>query len=206
MLLVGYDVPIVQVMYLDKGLKEHTLLQAIARVNRIYDPGKTYGLIVDYCGITKDLQKALAIFEQDDIKGALEPAEKELEELKIRHQEAMSFFNDIEDKNDDGAIIQKFEPVNVRDDFEYAFKMFSRALDVILPKKEADPYLEDFKYLSKQRYNIRNRYEGPTYSLKTEGKKVQQLIDDYTRSLHISELVDPREVTYNNFLGYASQD
>ena len=205
MLLVGYDVPIVQVMYLDKGLKEHTLLQAIARVNRIYDPGKTYGLIVDYCGITKDLQKALAIFEQDDIKGALEPAEKELEELKIRHREAMSFFNDIEYKNDDDAIIEKFEPVNVRDDFEYAFKMFSKALDIILPKKEADPYLEDFKYLSKQRYNIRNRYEGPTYSLKTEGKKVQQLIDDYIRSLDISELVEPREVTFNNFLGYAAK-
>jgi type I restriction enzyme R subunit len=48
MLLVGYDVPIVQVMYLDKPLKEHTLLQAIARVNRIYDKQKDYGLIVDY--------------------------------------------------------------------------------------------------------------------------------------------------------------
>ena len=192
LVVVGYDVPIVQVMYLDKGLKEHTLLQAIARVNRIYDPGKTYGLIVDYCGITKDLQKALAIFEQDDIQDALEPVEKEFEELNIRHQEAMSFFNDIEDKNDDDAIIQKFEPVNVRDDFEYAFKMFSKALDVILPKKEADPYLEDFKYLNKQRYNIRNRYEGPTYSLKTEDKKVQQLIDDYIRSIIIFELVDPR--------------
>ena len=71
MLLVGYDVPIVQVMYLDKGLREHTLLQAIARVNRIYDKAKTYGLIVDYSGITKDLQKALAIFEEEDIKGAL---------------------------------------------------------------------------------------------------------------------------------------
>ena len=85
MLLVGYDVPIVQVMYLDKGLREHTLLQAIARVNRIYDKAKTYGLIVDYSGITKDLQKALAIFEEEDIKGALEPIEKEVEELKIRH-------------------------------------------------------------------------------------------------------------------------
>ncbi len=96
MLLVGYDVPIVQVMYLDKGLREHTLLQAIARVNRLYDVRKTYGLIVDYCGITKDLQKALAIFEEEDIKGALEPAEKELEELKNRHQEVMSFFTDID--------------------------------------------------------------------------------------------------------------
>jgi type I restriction enzyme, R subunit len=82
--------------------------------------------------------------------------------------------------------------------------MFSKALDVILPRKEADPYILDFKYLSKQRYNLRNKYEGPTYSLRAEGKKVQQLIDDYIRSLHVSELVDPREVTYSNFLGYAA--
>ena len=204
MLLVGYDVPIVQVMYLDKGLREHTLLQAIARVNRLYDPAKTYGLIVDYCGITKDLQKALAIFEEDDIKGALEPAEKELEELRIRHKEAISFFNDI-DKNDDDAIIEKFEPANVRDDFEYAFKMFSKALDVILPKKEADQYVPDFKYLSEKRQLIRTYYEGVRYSLRVDGKKVQQLIDDHIRALDIAELMNPREVTYDNFLGYAAK-
>jgi type I restriction enzyme, R subunit len=204
MLLVGYDVPVVQVMYLDKGLREHTLLQAIARVNRLYEPGKTYGLIVDYCGITKDLQKALAIFEEDDIKGALEPAEKELEELKIRHQEAMSFFTDIEDKNDDNTIIEKFEPINVRDDFEYAFKMFSKALDVILPKKEADRYISDFQYLSEKRQLIRTYYGGVKYSLREDGKKVQQLIDDHIRSLNISELMNPKEVTYENFLGYAA--
>jgi type I restriction enzyme, R subunit len=203
MLLVGYDVPILQVMYLDKGLREHTLLQAIARVNRLYDPA-TYGLIVDYCGITKDLQKALAIFEEDDIKGALEPAEKELEELRVRHKEAMSFFNDI-DKNDDDAIIVKFEPVNVRDDFEYAFKMFWKALDVILPKKEADPFVPDFKLLSEKRQLIRTYYEGVKYSLRVDGKKVQQLIDDHIRSLNIAELMNPREVTYDNFLGYAAK-
>jgi len=204
MLLVGYDVPIVQVMYLDKGLREHTLLQAIARVNRLYDPGKTYGLIVDYCGITKDLQKALAIFEEDDIKGALEPAEKELEELKIRHREAMLFFNDI-DKNDDDAIIEKFEPANLRDDFEYAFKMFSKALDVILPKKEAEPYISDSKYLGEKRQLIRTYYEGVRYSLRVDSKKVQQLIDDHIRSLNIAELMNPREVTYDNFLGHAAK-
>jgi type I restriction enzyme, R subunit len=205
MLLVGYDVPIVQVMYLDKGLREHALLQAIARVNRVYDPGKTYGLIVDYCGITRDLQKALAIFKQEDIKGALEPVEKELEELKIRHREAMSFFSDIEDKNDDEAIIVKFEPVNVRDDFEYAFKMFSKALDVILPKKEADPYIPDFKYLSEKRQLIRTKYGGVKYSPREDGKKVQQLIDDHIRSLDIDELMPQREVTYDNFLDYTAK-
>jgi type I restriction enzyme R subunit len=150
MLLVGYDVPIVQAMYLDKGLREHTLLQAIARVNRPYDKAKTYGLIVDYSGITKELQKALAMFDEEDIKGALEPAEKELQELKLRHAEAVAFFSDI-DREDDDAIIKKFEASNVREDFEYAFKMFSKALDVILPEKEAEPYIPDFKYLSRKR-------------------------------------------------------
>ena len=101
MLLVGYDVPVVQVLYLDKGLREHTLLQAIARVNRPYDQAKSYGLIVDYCGLTRELQKALAIFEDEDIEGALQPVEGELHELKIRHLEAMSFFKDIDRNNDD---------------------------------------------------------------------------------------------------------
>jgi type I restriction enzyme, R subunit len=204
MLLVGYDVPVVQVLYLDKGLREHTLLQAIARVNRPYDQAKTYGLIVDYCGITKELQKALALFEDEDIEGALQPIEGELHELKIRHLEAMSFFKDI-DRNDDSAIIEKFEPINIRDDFEYAFKMFWKALEVILPKKEADPYLEDFKYAGKIREMIRTYYGGVRQSLREGGKKVQQLIDDHIRSLNISELMNPREITYDNFLSYITK-
>lgn len=204
MLLVGYDVPIVQVMYLDKSLKEHTLLQAIARVNRLYDNAKTYGLIVDYCGITKDLQKALSIFEDEDIQGVLEPAEKELEELKNRHREAMAFFNDV-DKNDNLAIVEKFEPVNIRDDFEYAFKMFSKVLDIVLPKREAEPFIEDFKYLSERRFMIRTRWDPPGQNLKLDGNKVQQLIDEYVRSSKIMNIMSEREVTYTNFLGYASK-
>jgi type I restriction-modification system DNA methylase subunit len=62
-------------------------------------------------------------------------------------------------RNDDDKIIEKFEPVNVRDEFEYAFKMFWKALEVILPKKEADPYLDDFKYAGKVRQMIRTLEE-----------------------------------------------
>jgi len=72
MLLTGFDAPIEQVMYLDSPLKEHTLLQAIARVNRKAD-GKTYGLVVDYWGVSDDLQRALAIFSPSDVKGAMKP-------------------------------------------------------------------------------------------------------------------------------------
>lgn len=117
------------------------------------------------------------MFDEEDIKGALEPAEKELQELKLRHAEAILFFGDI-DREDDDAIIKKFEAANVREDFEYAFKMFSKALDVILPEKEAEPYIPDFKYLSRKRQMIRNLYQSPGTSLKVDGRKVQQLIDD----------------------------
>ena len=80
--------------------------------------------------------------------------------------------------------------------------MFSKAMDVILPKKEADPYLEDFKYAGKIRQMIRTYYEGVGQSLRVDGMKVQQLIDDHIRSLNISELMNPREITYDNFLSY----
>lgn len=202
MLLVGYDVPIVQVLYLDKALREHNLLQAIARVNRPYDETKTYGLIVDYSGVTKELHEALAVFEEEDVKGALEPSNRDLENLEQRHLSAVAHLKDL-DKNDDSAIIARFEPIDKRDEFEYDFKEFAKALDVILPDKEADQYIDDFRYMSKVRQMIRTYYGGVGLSLREYGKKVQQLIDDYVRSLGISELVNPQEITYENFAKYA---
>ena len=83
MLLVGFDAPIVKVLYLDKPLKEHALLQAIARVNRPYDEWKTEGLIVDYYGVTKNIQTALEIFNPNDINGAWEPDDNQLAPSQI---------------------------------------------------------------------------------------------------------------------------
>ncbi|WP_100182686.1 type I restriction endonuclease subunit R [Candidatus Nitrosotenuis aquarius] len=204
MLLVGYDAPIVQVLYLDQSLKEHNLLQAIARVNRPYDEAKTYGLIVDYCGITKDLQKALEIFEEQDIQGALEPIDLELQELRLRHLQVMSHFRGV-DKNSKDEIIVKFEPIDIRDQFEYDFKAFSKALDAVMPSKESDPYIDDFKFLSMARQTIRTYYEGVKPSTKPYAKKIQQLIDDHIRSLNVKELINPMEITYENFLAFVDK-
>ncbi len=201
MLLVGYDVPVVQVMYLDQGLREHNLLQAIARVNRPYDENKTFGLIIDYSGITKELHDALEEFEEQDIDGALEPMDAILGELKVRHANAISYFKTI-DKNSIEQIIEKFEPVDLRDKFDYDFKMFSKALDAVMPGKEADPYIEDFRFVSKARQVIRTYYEGVKPSTRPYAGKIQKLIDEHIRSLHISELVNPMEITYENFLAF----
>jgi len=205
MLLVGYDVPICQVLYLDKGIREHNLLQAIARVNRPYDEPKTYGLIIDYSGITKELQKALEIFEEQDIEGALDPLEDLLHNLHERHLDVMAYFEGIKKKDYD-SIIEKFEPVDLREKFEYDFKMFSKALDVVMPDKTADPYIADFKFASEARQLIRTRYDGVKPSTRPYAKKIQQLIDDHIRSLHVTGLIDMTEVSNENFQAFVSKE
>ena len=69
-----------------------------------------------------------------------------------------------------------------------------------MPRKEADPFISDFKFLSQKRQMLRNYYGGVAVSLREEGRKVQQLIDDHIRSLKISQLMDVREITDETFL------
>jgi len=131
--------------------------------------------------LRKSCKKRLRSLKKTILKAVLEPTEKEFEELRLRHLDVISFFRDIPDRESDDAIIEKFEPVNVRDEFEYAFKMFSKSLEAVLPRKEADPYIDDYKYTGKKLLMIRNNYGGVGQSLREYGKKVQQLIDDYNR-------------------------
>jgi len=91
------------------------------------------------------------MFDEEDIKVALEPAEKELQDLKLRHIEAIAFFSDL-DREDDDAIIKKFEPAGIREDFEYAFKMFSKALDIFYQKRKLNlTYLTSNTLVEKDR-------------------------------------------------------
>ena len=92
-LLTGFDAPIEQVMYLDHGLKEHTLLQAIARTNRTY-PRKNFGLVVDYVGVGRDLARALSVFDKEDLEGifGIDDIKKELANLDYWHKKALGFF------------------------------------------------------------------------------------------------------------------
>ena len=96
MLLTGFDAPVEQVMYLDAPLREHGLLQAVARVNRPWGAPcgaeKTYGLVVDYRGVSTRLQEALAVFSTTEVQGALTPNVDELPRLQSRHAAAMRFF------------------------------------------------------------------------------------------------------------------
>jgi type I restriction enzyme R subunit len=177
MLLTGFDAPIEQVMYLDKPLREHNLLQAIARVNRKAD-GKKYGLVVDYWGVSGALHEALAIFSPSDVKGALQPKLDELPRLQTRHQAAMRLFQKVKDPDDLEACVSLLEPEDVRATFDQAFRAFSESLDMLLPDPRALPYVDDLRWLGKIRAAARARFRDRSLDLGDCGAKVRQLIEE----------------------------
>ena len=178
MLLTGFDAPIEQVMYLDAPLKEHTLLQAIARVNRPHGDEKTYGLVVDYWGVSAKLQDALTIFSTTDVQGALTPSVDEPPRLQSRHAAAMRFFQAVADPNDLNACVQVLEPEDVRAAFDLAFRRFSQSMDMLLPDPRALTYHADLRWLGKIRGAAHARYHDDRFDLSGCGEKVRKLIAD----------------------------
>ena len=178
MLLTGFDAPVEQVMYLDAPLKEHTLLQAIARVNRPLGEEKTYGLVVDYWGVSAKLQEALEVFSTTDVQGALTPNVDELPRLQSRHAAAMKFFQPVTDTNDLDACVRVLEPEDVRAGFDLTFRRFSQSMDMLLPDQRALAYQGDLRWLGKIRGTARARYRDDRLDLSGCGEKVRKLIAD----------------------------
>ncbi len=178
MLLTGFDAPVEQVMYLDAPLREHTLLQAIARVNRVYNDKKTYGLIVDYWGVSEALQEALAIFAPTDVKGAMTPKGDELPRLQARHAATLRFFVRVKDKDDLEACVAILEPEDVRAEFDEAFRRFSESLNMMLPDPCALPYVADARWLGKIRSTAAAKYRDEKLDISDCGAKVRELIEE----------------------------
>ncbi|MFC7061037.1 type I restriction endonuclease subunit R [Halobacillus seohaensis] len=197
-LLTGFDAPIEQVMYLDKPLKEHNLLQAIARTNRTYNK-KTYGLIVDYFGVSRFLEEALGVFHEEDIKGALSDIDAEIPKLQTRHRKAMRFF-DYQNRDDLDGCLAILEPEDIRNEFDTAFKQFSESMDMVMPNPKAKPYLEDLRWLGKVRKLAKSRYhveEGMDIS--DCGEKVRQLIEEHVYATTPEVLFEPIDILSNRF-------
>jgi type I restriction enzyme R subunit len=186
MLLTGFDAPVAQVMYLDKPLREHSLLQAIARVNRPFEE-KTHGLIIDYYGVSDELKEALAMFSSKDVDRAMVPVEDKQPDLEAAHSKAVSFFDDLDEVE---QCVQSLEPDDRRIEFKNAFKRFSKLMDVVLPDPMANPYLEDLERLSTIYGKAKERYRDETMNLEGAGAKVRKLIQDHITSRGIEVLND----------------
>jgi type I restriction enzyme R subunit len=150
-LLTGFDAPILQAMYLDKPLRDHTLLQAICRVNRTYSEQKTHGLIVDYLGIFDDVAKALE-FDDKSVTAVV----SNIQELKDRLPEAMQkclgFFAGV-DRTIEGyeglIAAQQCLPNNeVRDNFATEYSLLNKLWEAISPDPILGEHEKDYKWLS----------------------------------------------------------
>ena len=142
MLLTGFDAPIEQVMYLDQVIKAHSLLQAIARVNRVAGTSKEKGFVVDYVGVGHDLKKALDTYderEQKEMIDVLSFPEEELRELRASHAAIMEFLNKhgLTDLADHDAFFDLFYDEDLRFEFMTLFQTYTRCLNVVFPAKEA---------------------------------------------------------------------
>lgn len=199
MLLTGFDAPILQVLYLDQGLKEHTLLQAIARVNRPYGPKKQHGLIIDYWGLAKNLQDAFALYEDDDIQNTLKPISNTKKNLALRHLQAMSYFKGM-DRNKMDLLVDVIEPDDTRARFEMDYKEFAKAMDAVLPDPEASKYREDLAFLSKVRAYARSMFAPKEVDDAEIGEKVKKLIIESIRAAETLQLIPPTKVDNEHFL------
>lgn len=150
-LLTGFDAPILQAMYLDKPLRDHTLLQAICRVNRTYSEQKTHGLIVDYLGIFDDVAAALE-FDDQSVKQVVSNIQELKDKLPEAMQKCLAFFAGCDRTlpGYEGLIAaQQCLPNNeVRDNFAAEFSVLGRIWEALSPDTVLGPHEKDYKWLS----------------------------------------------------------
>lgn len=197
MLLTGWDAPIASCLYLDKPLKEHNLLQAIARVNRSRK-GKSAGFIIDYNGITAYLIQALEIFSgdlrPDDI---LKNINEEFPKLEMNHTKLVDFFRPMKidrNYNRDGYIdsaVRFIEPIDRRDDFKALLKDFNKSINIVLPNTKALKYQGDFKLFNEVKLRARNAFpdDDELKISKDESKMLQAMIDEHLKSNGVHSLL-----------------
>lgn len=151
-LLTGFDAPILQAMYLDKPMKDHTLLQAICRTNRTYDQGKTHGLIVDYIGIFDDVAKALD-FDETSMRQIITNIDEIKKQLPTLMKKCLGYFMGV-DRTIEGweglMAAQECLPTNKeKDAFAAAYRVLNRAWDALSPDIFLNAYKADYQWLSR---------------------------------------------------------
>jgi len=220
MLLTGFDAPVEQVMYIDKRLYEHNLLQAIARVNRV-TKNKHRGFIVDYIGLANHLGVALSIYSEEDladIQQGLKSLTSELPILQERYQRLLQHFQtagiaEIERFVTGASVSSPAAEVAVvhaavgamgdlkrRADFEVYLKKFLQSLNLILPHASGHAYrgpARRFGYLLRM---VKERYKDESLDIADAGAKVKALINEHLIDLGIDPRIPPVELLSADFM------
>ena len=208
-LLTGFDAPRTQVLYIDKELKEHSLLQAIARTNRLYE-GKDFGLIVDYRGLISKLDSAMETYsgagleeyDSEDIKGVIVDVMASVSRLRDDYSHLSDIFSPIKNKEDTEEIEVFLADAEVRAKFYDLLCSFGRSLATVMnserayaafDKKEIKDYQSAFIFFSKIRRSVKIRYADIIDNAEYE-KQMQNLLDTHMSVIGIKQITKPVDI------------
>ncbi|KAA2215751.1 type I restriction endonuclease subunit R [Maribacter flavus] len=202
-LLTGFDAPNNTVLYLTRKLLGHTLLQAIARVNRVY-PDKDYGYVIDYYGVLQELDSAIKTystfedFDELQLQGTITNIASEVKRLPQVHSDLWQLFNSIENKKDAEAYQQLLRDEAIRTKFYNRLSSYARILKLALssiefhkstPDKQLNRYKDDLAFFVKLRNSVISRYSDKIDYKKYEGQ-IQKLIDTHIPTEGVVKLTD----------------
>ncbi len=195
-LLTGFDAPRNTVLYVCKSLREHNLLQAIARVNRLYEEDgkeKQFGFIIDYEGLLGELDQALTTYsafdgyESSDLTGTVHDVREEIRRLPQLHDQLWDLFKPVKNKRDMEQFEQFLADDAIRQDFYGRLRAFSRCLHIslssdklydVFDEAKVDSMKRDWKQFSELRRSVQLRYQ-ETVDVKEFEPKIQKLLDDH---------------------------
>ncbi len=204
MLITGFDAPIEQVMYLDRVIVAHNLLQAIARVNRIGDAFKEKGFVVDYVGVGNHLKEAIDSYderEQKEILDSLGSEEEELNNLIAAHREIIDFLkkHGLTDLTDHDAFFDLFYDEDIRFEYILLYRKLSKAMNVVFPRKEALDFFKDYQMLTEINALAERHFRDQRFSMKGIPAKLRAITDAYLQSKGIELKVAPISIIDDNF-------
>jgi len=208
-LLTGFDAPRNTVLYLTRKLKEHNLLQAIARVNRIYEDEtgayKEFGYIVDYASIPGELDKSLAMysefegFDEEDLAGALTSVQKEVNRLPQYYSDLWDLFKEVKNQYDEESYEMMLGDIALRENFYERLLQYSKTLGIALsvekfitrtPEDKIRRYKDDLKRFQKLRASVKMRY-AEAIDYRDYEPKIRKLLDTHISASEVVQLNKP---------------
>lgn len=204
MLLTGFDAPIEQVMYLDRVIVAHNLLQSIARVNRVGPEGKDKGFVVDYVGVGHHLKRALDTYtekELQEIIDCLSDDDAELNALIKAHREIWNFLKvyDLEDLSDSDAFFDIFYDEDIRFEYIKLYNTLTSCFNTVLPRKEALEFFNDWKAFTEINALANKHFRDGRFSMKGIPPKLRAIADEYLISKGIEQEIAPISIIADDF-------
>ena len=192
-LLTGFDAPILQCMYLDKPMKDHTLLQAVCRTNRVYEARKKCGMIVDYVGVFDNYANALR-FDEESVKTVITNINEIKERIPGWMQDCLDFFPGV-DRSVGGFqgledAQEKLRDENVKTQFAAHYQRLHKAWEVVAPDKDILPFKMDYIWLSQVFESVRPVTSTGNLIWSILGPKTIELIHENVTSIDIGETIE----------------